>query len=83
MVNAGVGVFTQETRADAVEGTGPGQRVRHHAGIVAHDLAGDPLNALGHLASRATRECHQQYPSGIGAIDDQMGDAMGEGVGLA
>ncbi len=78
-----VGMVAQQTRADAVEGAGPGQLIRHDGGIVAHDLAGNPLHALRHFGSRPTRECHQQDSPGIGAVDDQMGDAMGEGVGLS
>ena len=34
-------------------------------------------------ASRPTGEGHQQDAARIGAVDDQMGDAMGERVGLA
>ena len=76
-------VFAQQPRADAVEGAGPGQGVGHDAGVVARTLRGDPLDALRHLGGRAARERHQQDAAGIGAVDDQMGDAMGERVGLA
>ena len=78
-----VGVVAQQPRADAVEGAGPGQRVRHHAGIVAQHLARDPLDAFRHFGSGAARERHQQNAPGIGAVDDQMGHPMGERVGLA
>ena len=36
-----------------------------------------------HLGRRAARERHQQDAARIGAVDDQMRDAMGERVGLA
>src|ERR1700682_5966699 len=62
---------------------GPGQRVRHHPGIVAQDFARNPLNAFCHLGSGAARERHQKNAPGVGAADDQMGDAMGQCVGLA
>ena len=78
-----VGIFAQQPRADAVEGAGPGQRVGHDAGIVADHLAGDPLDPLRHLGSRAARKRHQQDAPRIGAVDDQMGHAMGQRVGLA
>ena len=38
---------------------------------------------LRHLASGAAGKCHQQDASRVGAVDDQMGDAMGQRVGLA
>ena len=46
-------------------------------------LRGDALDAAGHLAGGAAGEGHQQDAARIGAVDHQMGDAMGEGVGLA
>ena len=78
-----IGVFAQQPRADAVEGSGPGQRVGHDAGIVAHHLARDALDPARHLGRGAARERHQQDPPRIGALDDQMRDPMGERVGLA
>ena len=78
-----LGIFAQQPRADAVEGAGPGQRVGHDAGIVAQHLARDPLDPLRHLGRRAARKRHQQDAARVGAVDDQMGDPMGEGVGLA
>ena len=52
------------------------------AGAVAHDLSCDALDAPGHFGRGAARKGHQQDPAGIGTVDDQMGDAMGQGVGL-
>ncbi len=78
-----VGIFPQQARADAVEGACPRQRVRHRAGIVADHLTGDPFDTSCHLGGGAARERHQQDAPGIGAVDHQMGDAMGKRVGLA
>ena len=47
------GVLAQQPGADAVVGAGPGQRVGHDAGVVAHHLARDPLDPLGHLGGGA------------------------------
>ena len=76
-------MLTQQTGPDAVERTGPGQGIGHDPGIGAENLAGDPFDAFRHFGRGAPRERHQQNPAGVGAIDDQMGDAMGEGVRLA
>ena len=78
-----VGVFAQQTRADAMEGAGPVQRIRRDAGIVADHLARNPLDAFRHLGGRAARECHEQDAPRVGAVDDQMGNAVRQGVGLA
>ena len=64
-------------------GAGPGQRIRHDSGIVAQDLARDAFDPLCHLGRGAPRKRHQQDPAGVGALDDQMGYPVGEGVGLA
>jgi hypothetical protein len=42
-------VFPQEAGADAVEGASPGQRIGHHAGLIAENAARDALDALGHF----------------------------------
>jgi hypothetical protein len=77
------GVFAQQARADAVEGSGLGQRIRHDTRAVAHHLTCDAIDAPRHLGRRAAGECHQQDTPWIGAAHDQMRDAVGEGVGLA
>ena len=46
------GVLAQQPGADAVVGAGPGQRVRHDPGVVAHHLARDAFDPLGHLGRR-------------------------------
>ena len=46
-------------------------------------LAADPLDPPRHLGRRAARKGHQQDAARIGAVDDQMRDAVGQGIGLA
>jgi hypothetical protein len=41
------------------------------------------FNPFRHLGRSAPRKRHQQDPAGVGAADDQMGDAVSEGVRLA
>jgi hypothetical protein len=65
-----------------VERAGPGQRIDHGAGAASHNLSCDTLNATDHFSRGAARKGHQQYPAGIGTVDDQMGDPVGHGVGL-
>ena len=43
----------------------------------------DALGAPLHLGGGAAREGQQQDAAGIGAVDDQMGDAVRQRVGLA
>jgi hypothetical protein len=67
-----------------VEGAGPGQRVAHDRGVVlAQHFSGDALDAAGHLGGGAARKRQQQDAVRIGAVDDQMRDAMRKRVGLA
>jgi hypothetical protein len=66
-----------------VEGAGPRQRIGHDTGVGAQDLAGDPLDPFGHLGSSASRECHQQDPARVCAVDDEMGYTVGKGIRLA
>ena len=51
--------------------------------VAAEHLAGDALDARGHLRGGAARKRHQQDAARIGALDDQMGDAVRQRVGLA
>ena len=78
-----IGIVAQKSGSDAVKGTGPGQRLGHDAGVVAHDLARNPLDAACHLACGAARECHHQNAARVGAVDDQMGDPMCQRIGLS
>jgi hypothetical protein len=63
-----------------VEGAGPLQLER---GVGAEGAAADPAGAAGHLLGRAAGEGEQQDAAGIGAVQDQVGDAVGERAGLA
>ena len=49
----------------------------------AEHLARDALDPARHLGRRAAREGHQQDAARIGAVDDQMRDAVRQRVGLA
>ena len=51
--------------------------------LLPHDLPRDPLDPARHLGGGAARERHQQDAPRIGAVDDQMGDAVRQRVGLA
>ena len=77
-----IGMLAQQARTDRVERAGPAQRLAGRGGFAGHDLPRDPFDAPGHLGRRAPRERHQQDAPRIGAVNDQVGHAMGEGVGL-
>ena len=51
--------------------------------MLPHDASRDPLDPSRHLGGGAARERHQQNPPRIGAVDDQVRDAVRQGVGLA
>ena len=78
-----LGIVAQQPRPDAMKSAGPGQRVRHHAGIVAQNLARDSLDARRHLGGGAARKRHQKNAPWVGAANDQMRHAMGKRIGLA
>src|SRR5579872_3879670 len=78
-----VGIFAKKSGTDTMESPGPAERVGHDAGIRAQDLAGDPLDAFGHLRRSAPRERHQEDPPRVGATHDQMGHTMRKRVRLA
>ncbi len=78
-----VGDVSQDPRADPVESPGPGQSVGEDSGFVAHDPAANAFDPAGHLVGGPSREGHQQNASGIGSVDDQVSDAMRQGVRLA
>jgi hypothetical protein len=77
------GIVAQEPCADAVKGTGPGERAGHDAGIRSKHLGAYALYPTRHLGSRSAREGHQQNAARVGPIDDKMRDPMSERVGLA
>ena len=76
-------MVAQQARADGVEGARPVEAAGQHGGLLAHHLAGDALDTPCHLGGGAARKGHEQDTARIGAGDDQMGDAVGERVGLA
>ena len=73
----------REPGADAVECAGPGEGIGHHACALPQNLARDPLDPARHLGRGPAGEGQQEDAAGIGAVDDQMGNAMSQGVGLA
>jgi hypothetical protein len=78
-----IGVLAQEPRPNAVERTSPGQDIGHNTGLIAQCLPRNPFNSLCHLGCRSPRKRHEQDPSRIGAVDNEMGYSMCQGVGLA
>ncbi len=77
------GVQPQQPCADAVERAGPSQRIGHQPRIVSEHLSADPLDPPRQFRRRPAGKGHQQDPTRIGAMDDQMRHAVGERVGLA
>ena len=77
-----VGIVAQEARADAVEGAGPFQSAGE-GGVGSQRLGADPLGAAHHRLGSAPGEGQQQQPSGVGTLEDEMGDTVGERGGLA
>ena len=77
------GVVAQEPGADRMERAGPCQAFRQDRRVGAHDFRGDALDAPGHFRRRSARKGHQQDTARVGAIDNQMRDAMRQRVGLA
>ena len=78
-----LGIHAQEPGADAMEGAGPGERVGHDGCVVTKHLPADALHTTRRLGRRPPRKGHQQDAARIGAIDDQMRDAVRQRVGLA
>ncbi len=78
-----LGVVAQDARANPVERAGPCERVGHGAGARSHRLRANAFDAARHLGRRPAGEGHQQDTAGVGPVDDQMRDAMGERVRLA
>ena len=66
-----------------MEGARPLESLDHKAGVLAHNLVQDALGPPRHLGRRAPREGQKQDPARIGAVDDQMRDAVSERAGLS
>lgn len=65
-----------------MERAGPGQCVRRDPASVADNLSGDALYTPRHFGRSTARKGHQQNPTGICTVDDQMSDAMRQGICL-
>ena len=76
------GELAQQAGADRMEGARPGERGGGQR-RAARRGGDDALDPALHLGRGAAREGHQQEPTRIGPVDDEMGDPMGERVGLA
>ena len=78
-----LGVVAQQSRADAVEGAGPGQGGECAAAAQAERRLQHSARALRHLRRGAAREREQQQPLRIRAGTHQPGHARGQRLGLA
>ena len=76
------GIFPQQPRADRMERAGIGRR-RLRGGFGRQPPLQQTLHPPVQLRRRAARERREHDALGIGAAEDQMGDAVGEHVGLA
>jgi hypothetical protein len=78
-----LGIFAHQPGADRVERPGPGERIGHDAGPGAEHLGADALDPSAHLGRGPAGKGHQQDAAWIDAVDDQVGNPAGQGVGLA
>ncbi len=62
---------------------GPGQRVGQRSGLVAQHGFADAFHPARHLHTGPAREGQQQDAARISPRSDQMGDPVGQRVGLA
>ena len=74
-----VGILPQDASADGMEGASPRQVDLADA----HGCTGDAFDTAGHIESGSAGERQQQNPVWIDAVDDQVGDPVGQGLGLA
>ena len=65
-----LGILPHQPGADRMEGPGPGERVRHDAGLGSQHLGADTFDPPAHLRRRPARESHQQDAAWIDTIDD-------------
>src|SRR5262249_24884815 len=79
----GVGTLAEEARTNRVKRSRPDDRLSHCLRALVHDIRNNTLNTSHHLGSSAPREGQQHDTTRIGAINDEMRDAMGKRVGLA
>src|SRR5260370_42361099 len=74
-----MGIRAQNASTDSVERASPGQVELPYA----HGCCSDPFSLTCHLEGGSPRERQQQNTLRMDAIDHQMGNAMGERLGLA
>jgi hypothetical protein len=74
--------YSRSSRAPIPWNAGPGQCVRHNPACAGRHLSGDSLYTPRHFGRSAARKGHQQNPTGICTVDDQMSDAMRQGICL-
>ena len=74
-----MGILPQDASADGMEGASPRQVDLAYA----HGCTGDAFDTAGHIESGSAGERQQQNPVRINAVDDQVGDPVGQGLGLA
>ena len=75
-----MGIGAQETGADGMEGAGPANA--HVSRCWAQRCLDDALGAALHFGCSPTRKSQEKHATGFGAIDDQMGNAVRQRVGL-
>ena len=76
------GILAEEARTNGVKRSRPDDRISHCRRALVHDIRNNALNTSHHLSGSAPREGQQHDTTRIGAIDDEMSNAMGKGVGL-
>ena len=76
-------VQPQQLRADRVEGSRPLDRSRGNARAPGERASAQALDPPRHLQRHAPREREQQDAPGMRAVQDQVGDAVRKGLGLA
>jgi hypothetical protein len=77
-----LGVLAKKACADRVKGSGPTERVGHQAGLRAKHLRRNAFNPPLHFRCCPAGESHQHDAARIDAANDQMGNAVGQRVGL-
>ncbi len=76
-------LLTQDARSYPVKGSRPGEAANDGLCAVSDDATRDPFNTTNHFGSCTPRKSHQQDTLRISAVDDEVRDTMGKGVGLA
>lgn len=75
--------LAQKAGADAMKRPRPSQCVRYRFGARAQDLRRNALNTPSQFGRCAAGEGEKKNATRICAVDDQMGNSMGESFGLA